>query len=669
VDDENSRVRAGRPYRPDIDGLRAVAVLAVVFFHYGVPGFSGGFVGVDVFFVISGCLITGVIQARLEEGGFSLLAFYEGRVRRIFPALFAMLAAVAIAGSIALFPDALVRLGDSLGPAAAFAANFHFKGDYFDINANAKPLLHTWSLAVEEQFYLVYPALLLLLARWSAPARFVALALLMAASFAAAVYWVQVDPIAAFYQLPLRLWELLLGAMLVVAPLPKRLPRVLREALALIGLGLIGWSIVTYTAQTPFPGLNALAPCLGAFLVIYASTDAPTAVGKALSLPPLVTIGLISYSLYLWHWPVFVIAAAYAFGSFGAAQTLLLIGLSFLLAFASWRFVELPFRTEKRLLSRPVLFACGALAIMLSAAVGQLFVLTNGLPGRYDPAIRTLLAAADDHDPRQSSCMTRSPGAAAAADLCVIGDAAKAPPSFILWGDSHADALMPAVDAAARGQGRAGYVASRSGCAPLLAVPRPDVPDCEAFNAAVLALARSPRISEVILVARWPIYTDPAPYGPTDLPIAVTPSRWARLPAARMSAIFAEGLAKTVQALRASGKTVVIVDDVPEVRWLVPQTLARSLLSGRAYDPGPTLAEVQQRQAVSLAVIDQLGRTSGVLIVDPRATLCDARDCRTADGIRPLYRDADHLTVEAARGLAPLFAPALIDARPSLRVD
>src|SRR5271170_3095038 len=298
-------------YRPEIDGLRALAILPVLLFHYRVSPFRGGFVGVDVFFVISGYLITQLIEAERREGRFSIARFYERRVRRIFPALFVMLTAATIAAAFILFPVDLVRYANSLLATAGFAANFEFwrEAGYFDVAAAEKPLLHLWSIAVEEQFYLVFPALLLLF-----QSRRVAITLaIFVLSFAFAVWGVIHAPSAAFYLLPGRAWELMLGALLALHAVPFIERRWIREALAVTGIALIAIAVFGYSKDTPFPGAAALLPCLGAALVIYSSVPGITSASAVLSLPPLVFVGRISYSLYLWHWPLYVFARYFSF--------------------------------------------------------------------------------------------------------------------------------------------------------------------------------------------------------------------------------------------------------------------------------------------------------------------------------------------------------------------
>ena len=260
-------------YRPEIDGLRALAILPVVLFHYRASGFQGGFVGVDVFFVISGYLITSLIQSEMTRGTFSLAHFYERRVRRIFPGLFAMLAVVSAAAYIFFFPIDLVRYAQSLFATALFGANFEFwrEAGYFDTFANQKPLLHLWSIAVEEQFYLLFPALLILLRKCAPRLRIVAVGFIFVSSFALGAWGIGAAPVATFYLLPARAWELMLGALLALGAVPEVRSRIVLEILAGLGLILIAASVFAFTPETPFPGPAALLPCLGTALVIHAA--------------------------------------------------------------------------------------------------------------------------------------------------------------------------------------------------------------------------------------------------------------------------------------------------------------------------------------------------------------------------------------------------------------
>ena len=296
-------------YRPDIDGLRAIAVLAVLLYHVGGFGLTGGFGGVDVFFVISGYLITTIIQREIESGTFSLLNFYERRIRRIFPALVAVTVVATLVSAMLLLPEDFKEYGKSLLNLMAISSNYYFmrKTGYFDAAASEKPLLHTWSLAVEEQFYIVFPLLLLVLSRFGRRAVIAGLTALAFASFLASAATLENAPARAFFATPGRVWELLIGVLTAVMGPALITSRLHREALAALGLALIGYGYFFYTDATPFPGPAALAFCLGAAFIIYAGTSGgETLTARMLSSPLVASIGLISYSVYLWHWPLIV---------------------------------------------------------------------------------------------------------------------------------------------------------------------------------------------------------------------------------------------------------------------------------------------------------------------------------------------------------------------------
>lgn len=642
-------------YRPEIDGLRALAILPVVLFHYGVPGFSGGFVGVDVFFVISGYLITSLIQSEIDRGAFSLARFYERRVRRIFPALFAMLAVVTAAAFVLLFPVDLVHYAQSLFATALFGANFEFwrEAGYFDTFANQKPLLHLWSIAVEEQFYLLFPALLLALRRSRASYRIGAIVCVLLISFALSVLGVGAAKVATFYLLPTRAWELMLGALLALRVAPRPRSSLLSNILATLGIALVSASVFLFTSQMPFPGPSALLPCAGAALVIHAADPEKTFAGRILASRSLVFIGLISYSLYLWHWPIFVFATYVGLHEPTGLGSALLIALSFALATISWRFVEQPVRAARFAIRRRTAFAAAACAMALTACSASFASATEGLPGRLRPGLQRILAEQDDHEPRIQDCFFRTAQDVRDHRLCRIG-AKNAQPSFVLWGDSHADAILPAVSQAAARTGRAGLFAGGESCPPLLGVTTP-MPGCRAFNDAVAALAREPQFGQVILEARWAKYAEGSPYG--DEPSGHVPlfdDACRGNPARDNHAVFARGLARTVGALESSGKKVVIVASIPEIGWPVPAVLARRALAQDMQSVAPQLGDYLQRQKFVLATFAELQRQSGASVLYPHRILCATGRCEVALNGVPLYRDEHHLSVFGAKQLIPM---------------
>ena len=366
-------------YRPEIDGLRAIAVAAVILFHAGFALFSGGFVGVDVFFVISGFLITSIIVEELKTGRFSVLRFYERRARRILPALFMVMAACIPFAYRLLSPDDLKDFAQSLAAICLFASNVLFWGEsgYFDTQAELKPLLHTWSLAVEEQFYVVFP--LLLMAAWRL-GRGVLLSLIGA--IAVVSLFLSVDevrnfPSAAFYLLPSRAWQLLVGALASfvadrwqAADVRQSAVRLAHEAVGWGGMAMIVLALFLFDERTPFPGLNAALPTLGTALVLLGASDR-TSVGRMLAWRPLVGLGLISYSAYLWHQPLFAFTKHALLAELPTGLAIVLCAATIVLACLSWRYIEQPFR-DRSLISRGAVFALSAVG--MAAFVGLGFI-------------------------------------------------------------------------------------------------------------------------------------------------------------------------------------------------------------------------------------------------------------------------------------------------------
>lgn len=372
-------------YRREIDGLRALAVLPVIFYHAGFAGFGGGFVGVDVFFVISGYLITSIIVEEHAQARFTLAGFYERRARRILPALFVVLFACLPLAWWLLLPYELVEFGESLMAVVVFASNilFWLNTDYFAATAEQIPLLHTWSLAVEEQYYVLFPLLLLLLWRLGKVWVFASLAVITLLSLGYSEWmWRNASVEANFFLLPSRAWELMLGALAALYLRERTLPQgQLAQWGSIIGLGLLCYAVVFFHEAIPFPGLAALVPTVGAVLLIVFAAPS-TWVGSLLACKPLVGIGLLSYSAYLWHQPVFVFARLQALD---ALPILWMVGfsvLSFVLAYISWRWVEQPFRNRQNF-SRGQIFTMALFVSVVLLALGAALVWTEGAAGRF----------------------------------------------------------------------------------------------------------------------------------------------------------------------------------------------------------------------------------------------------------------------------------------------
>ena len=381
-------------YRREIDGLRSVAVLPVVFFHAGFQLFGGGYVGVDVFFVISGYLITSIIAAELQTGNFSLLGFYDRRARRILPALFVVVLACLPFAWFWLLPSDLKEFSEAVVSVFTFSSNILFwrTSGYFDTDSELKPLLHTWSLAVEEQYYVFFPLLLAFLWRFGQRVTLLVLGVLAGISLGLGQWGSTNDPSAAFYLLPTRGWELLIGAgaaLLLAKGAVEPVGWLARELGSAFGLSLIAGAIFLYKKDTPFPGVYALVPTVGAALIILLATP-QTAVGRILASPLAVGIGLVSYSTYLWHQPLLAFARHRGHDEPGSLLMGGLAVLSVLLGYLSWRFVERPFR-NRRQFSRAQIFQLGGGVSALFVGLGVAGVLTTGFAAlRYQGEERYL---------------------------------------------------------------------------------------------------------------------------------------------------------------------------------------------------------------------------------------------------------------------------------------
>jgi peptidoglycan/LPS O-acetylase OafA/YrhL len=639
-------------YRADIDGLRAVAVLPVVFYHFQIAPFTGGFVGVDIFFVISGYLITSLIHCEILSGAFSPARFYERRIRRILPALFLMmLVTTAVAGSV-LFPQDLMNYARSLVATALFGSNFFFWStvDYFDIVAERKPLLHTWSLAVEEQFYLLYPALFWLLRGASQRKLVLIVGAIFLVSLGGSIWALRFAPVSDFYLLPFRAWELMLGAMLALTPV-KSSGRT-SSALAWSGLALLLFSVFAFSVDTPFPGEYALLPCIGAACLIYAGPD--TIVGRALSLRPVVLIGLISYSLYLWHWPLLIFARYVVLRDFLLWEKLALILLSGLVATLSWAYVEKPFRTLGKIPSRFLLpLAGGGIGIFVVASIAGEF--SRGLPQRFDRAFRSLVEATV-----RMPDQCQAPHSVGSHRFCRIGAQDITPATFVMWGDSHAGAVLPAFMDIVQRETLSGYTAGLGNCAPLVGVVMMSGATgktCRDFNDETARIATEKNIRTVFLAAKWAAYAEGTHFSIDD----GGPSVFLRDDSSNSSDrrqnvnVFSRGLERTVAALAHAEKNVIIVASVPEMKVSVPHALTRKHMFNFNTDIRLEFSDYLQRQIHVFSEFDKMQRRYGAKIIYPHQILCANGYCEIMrDGVA-LYGDSNHLTEFGAKLLSPLF--------------
>lgn len=522
-----SKIKHSLQYRPEIDGLRAVAVLPVVFYHVGL-GFSGGFVGVDVFFVISGFLITSIILRGLEAGTFTFGNFWERRARRIFPALAVVTAVTLIAGWFLLLPVQYADLGKSAAFMVMLAANIYFYlgTGYFAGESAEKPLLHTWSLAVEEQFYLFLPLLMVMLFRFRAMrtrnALLTIFLVIFSVSLAISVHWVIRHPAAAFYLLPTRTWELLCGSLIAIAPwrIPVKRHK-LRGNLCWLGLLAIVASSLLYTDRTPFPGFAALIPCIGTALFLVASERGKSEVGvdtgvsspfssvSILSTRPMVFIGCISYSLYLWHWPLVAFANYWSFEPMPVVVRLTIVALSIGLATLSWKYVENPFRTKQLIKSRRGVWGLTGVVAACIALVGGWISGAHGIASRLPPALRSVVPK----DPAVDVLYVHNLEASDVRNNQLPPIGVQKPHGLVdivVWGDSHAMAAMPAFDALCKERNLSGRVATCSSRAPLFDWYGDDHRLSRDFNLAVFDYLKEKKVKDVVLVASWDGYGNQA---------------------------------------------------------------------------------------------------------------------------------------------------------------
>jgi peptidoglycan/LPS O-acetylase OafA/YrhL len=651
---------AAPTYRPDIDGLRAIAVVSVVLFHAGFTIFSGGYVGVDIFFVISGYLIAQLIARDLRAGEFSVWHFYERRIRRIFPALFVMLAVCTLACAYIFLPDDFRRFGRNSVATALFSSNIGFwlKTGYFDGETYDQPLIHTWSLAVEEQFYILFP--LFLMSIWWLGPRSVRILLATAAgiSFLATVMLMQYDPTAAFYLTPFRAWELLLGSLLALGVLPRLASRWQCEVATGAGLLLIMTAVLSYSDVTSFPGTTALLPCIGAALVIHGGRESSCWTTRLISTRPFVGVGLISYSLYLWHWPLIVLVGYLAIDELSSLQSAALVAASFLLALISWQYIELPARTARRI---PVL-AGGTLAIVAVAITGAVIYLDDGWPTRFSKDVNVLSSYALSANPEADECANVSLQLAANSP-CTIGATANA--RILLWGDSHAGAMFGAMSELAA-HGTSTVYGATPRCPPLIGVGTDR--NCIRGNDLRLRYALSrPELKTVIIAARWSLYLEgrAIELGPAErngnLPQLQDRGgvQFDRFSAGARRA-FETSFRRTVRRLLQAGKRVVIVYPVPEVGYDVPSTAARLLAQG--YDLstfGMPEHLYRERQQIAFGILNRLGRHVGLIRIYPTQALCPQDRCVAMMDGKPLYFDSHHLSIPGSKTLVPLLARAL----------
>lgn len=683
-------------YRADIDGLRALAVVPVVLFHLGTTGFNGGFVGVDIFFVISGYLITGLIAEEIKTGRFTIGRFYERRIRRIFPALFAMLSCVLVAGAVLFLPQDMKSLNASLVATSLFVSNIYlwFSSGYFAKGAEMQPLLHTWSLAVEEQFYIFFPLFLMLAWRWGRHWRGLTWMLLLG-SLALSIYAVRYHADAAFYFLPTRAWELLLGSVIAFEAMSldaasgssaKKLNiKMLNEVLAWTGIAFILFAVFWYGPATRFPGERALLPCVGAALIIYSGlSGSQTSVARTLSWPPIVFVGLISYSLYLWHWPLIVFAKYRNITALSVAQSMAVLAASILMSVISWRFIERPFRRSSHApiaaglagpsssLHWPWISNRVVMRGLVVTGVSAMIGLLGNTVYSNDSALKAIYGERIYRYDRQS-LKIESPRACRTAltievnKTCLLGDVSAAP-TVALWGDSYSDALTSSLSIVLKTAQLSAVRFVMHSCPSILHTLRSPDTDanfshkCRQFNdAAFNALTNSSAIKTVIVTSAYLWYLET-----TQSQVLLVPMRQFATDDQRRQLILDE-LADTLKALAASGKQVIVVGAYP--MGISASAITRSLNFSNTFPAAVTIARSEYDRKVALVNtrLRQL-QSSKIVFIDPASIFCQAPaslDCSFVQHDAPMLSDGSHLSAAAAMDLSQMIVTDIQSAVPS----
>jgi len=646
--------------RRDIDGLRALAILAVLGYHANSNWLPGGFVGVDIFFVISGYLISGIIFTALTRGTFSFAVFYARRIKRIFPALLIVLLFVCVVGWLALFADEYRALGKHVAAGAGFVANIVLwkEAGYFDAAGEMKPLLHLWSLGIEEQFYLIWPPLLFL--AWHKGRRPLAVTVAITiGAFALNVYWVKAHEVRTFYLPITRLWELSLGGTLALAQIPggsmaayeaERLRASFarfnscraRNINAALGALLIAAAIFGLSKYLRFPGCWAALPTVGAFLLIAAGSH--TWINRVLLGNPLmVFIGLISYPLYLWHWPLLSFQRIFADGDIATGDLSATLALAFVLAWLTYWFVERPIRENRRLLRPAMLLAA---AVALSGVCGYLSYRRDIAPRSAAFGLAKLTA---------TSAMLSFPGP----HLKQVGGSAnpimqqgQSRQKVLFLGDSEVEQYYPRIDfllSRDPAGTKSVIYSSGGGCAPIPHVKEKQLPQCEGLIEQGMALAQAADIDTIVIAADWSGYflgtaPDNLPYYYADASASGVLGATLRTKASQQALL---AFASMLRGFTQAGKRVYIV--LPSTTGAIfrpRRMISRSLtdLSFRLRVPNIATAALRSQLRPIVARLRQIAADSGAATIDPIPALCNDANCPLlmADGT-PIHKDASHL--------------------------
>jgi peptidoglycan/LPS O-acetylase OafA/YrhL len=647
-------------YRKEIDGLRAIAVFSVIFYHAGYSFFGGGYIGVDIFFVISGYLITSIILKDISNKSFKLIKFYERRIRRIIPALFFVVFVVTVFSLLWLLPDQLRSYAKSLASIPLFSSNFIFflEGGYFDVSAKIKPLFHTWSLGIEEQFYLLYP--FFLLAIWKKNKKILAFVFVLLVSLLISHWWSIVYPHAAYLLLPSRIWEFFIGGMVSIygsSSFVKKTRNIqgVSQIMSVFGLWLIVYAVYNFNENTIFPGGSALIPVTGTALIILFATE-NTFVAKLISNKIFVGIGLISYSLYLWHQPIFSFFRILYNENPNDLEKIFLISLTMVLSYATWKYIEKPFRYGK-LFSKKVIVLSIALPSLFFLTLGFYIYSTNGIGKLYSSsALIDLYQTKTILDTRCHANDRKSAEEIQLGEACKFGNEV-IPSEFAILGDSHASTLFKYLDEIYSERG-AFVGISNGNCPPLLnefKLKDLSEKDCVEVNKASLEfISQQDSIKKVVLYAEWSNYTEgyriDSKGGEVNYGLAESKHDKANN-LGDNAFIFKKSLFKTVSFLKKSGKEVIIIKSSPEFKEKVMDAIARQIIDKtddklRTY-PQISLQEYDKRNHKVEEIFSQI---PGVDFLNSKNLFCSKNGCPSIDQNQNiLFSDTNHLTYNGSK--------------------
>lgn len=696
-------------YRPHIDGLRGIAIIAVVLYHAKLLKVTGGYVGVDVFFVISGFLITSIILRELRAGSFSLIEFWEKRVRRIIPALFLVMCTTFLAAYLfLLYPEDYHHFGKAVVAQSLFVSNMFFmqSDNYFDQPTHYSPLLHTWTLSVEEQFYIFFPVIIILLLwlikrtrnyfllgetlkslgqdrnRNNEVVLLFAILLISAFSFFLNIWLIDIHPqaqfsnltlqkffpnttfaTAGFFLLPPRLWELGLGALIALFAINIR-SNIRGEILGFIGLFAVFMAIFVFDDRSFFPGMRALLPTLGAAAFIIANENKLRISGRLLSYPQLVWIGLISYSLYLWHWPILVFARVISHTPISTLSMMGLLLMTVVISWISFRYIETPIIRKTWIVTRKNTFILGILALSLMMAGGEFIQRSvSQRTSRIPSAGLKILLTNEEGKSRSGVCFPSVEDKGEYQGLCRIGNNKGTKADFILWGDSHADAMVPLFVELGWRYGAQGSVFALADCAPVIGTMQKDASSCEAQNKLAMRYIRDHHVMKIFLVARWNHYVmEGANKIPTAfLNIGGLPSDQ---PIERAQT-FEKYFIPMVTELAREGREVYIIKQAPEQFTYDPRTeFYRTVRTGEFQLAGTKVKDDTIYGSLSSSVIEKLNTKAHVKIIEPASVLCKNGICDLMSEGNLLYRDENHLSVPGVMKLEPLFQSAFESVYP-----